>query len=319
MKKLGLFLLPLSFLSFFSSCNEKKEWYQDNNFIDSLTKDDVGLEKEVMVNGLAHKVRLIGIDHDDLVDELGEAHTTWEFVNLISDSDGYSLATPWYWQWGDISSNDNFPNSDLRRAIDGLGGGCVSWYQKSSTTKSTTYTKPVIDMLPGSLKSVLKEVKKPVALGNNYDVLTYNSKLFPLSVSEMVTGDPPPGPIQYEQEGKTYDFYAGVQFAYTTRIKHQVKWHDGAAIQETEITDYDKSKIWIHWDMIPINFAGYNNPNDIYGGKYWTRSPCLHMAEGANSICENGKRGDVEYEGGSMIWYYLYGVAPAFCLGASKK
>ncbi|MCQ2793989.1 MAG: DUF6273 domain-containing protein [Bacilli bacterium] len=299
MKKI-MFVMPLMVVSLLANCNNKKQWYQDSNFINSLTKDDVGLEKEVEVNGLKHKVRLIDVDHDNLTDKSGKAHTTWEFANLISDKNGYSLATVWNFEKGTSSNNYDFLNSNLRKAIDGGGNAQLCWYRKDETkaTQDSEYkNKSVLDMLPSDLKAVLKEVVKEIAVGNNYEVRTYNTKLFPLSYQEMI--DTIPEGTAVAKEGFTYKFYQGDDVS-NKRIKWQIKHHDGASIKSTKIEEKD-------WDL--ENYAGVNMESDPSGGYSFTRSP--HTGGTGNVMHYITNVGEFN---SSQIYGYANSVAPAFCI-----
>ncbi|MCQ2792714.1 MAG: hypothetical protein MJ208_04260, partial [Bacilli bacterium] len=162
------FKMPSSPVSVTITAIEEDLWYLDEKYISNLNEDNIGTTRNLRVNGINHIVRLIGIDHDDLADGSGKAHTTWEFANLLSDSDGYSLAAVWNWEKGTSSINQNYLDSNLREVFDGGGKGGLYWYRKkqetSEQTQQTEYAnKTVFDMLPSNLQNVIKEVKKPVA------------------------------------------------------------------------------------------------------------------------------------------------------------
>lgn len=281
-------------------------WYLDTDYLNSLKPEDVnangGVTQVIPVNGKLHKVRLIGVDHDELADDSGnKAHTTWEFVNYISDSNGYSIATPWNWKFGETSIAQDYPNSNLRKALDGQGNGEIAWYEKGSPTKSTAYTTSVLDMLPKDLQGVLKEVKKDVAIGPNMTVKSFNTKLFPLSYREMTTATD----TQAAEEGTTYARYKGmIQDKDIRRLKHQVKWQEGAATDSTVITDtgYEFTEA--------DNFAGFNsNQQEVYGGYCWLRSPVTtSTASSAFQLSVGGSF--LKYQ----VYMYTLAVAPAFCL-----
>lgn len=281
-------------------------WYLDNNYLNNLKDDDInkngGVTQTVLINGQKHKVRLIGIDHDDLSTGNGKAHTTWEFENYICDSNGYSLATPWNWQDGEYSNTKNYFDSNLRKALDGQGKGEIAWYEKGSPTKSAFYVNPVIDMLPAKLKNVLKEVKKNVSIyeSDAFVVESYNTKLFPLSYSEVVK-TPPTGA---NNEGSTYFRYGGTTGDRDiNRLKHQIKWHDGAINMYTKITDVDIGT------ATASNYAGFNASDEYYGGYCWLRSP--HTNGSASSAWQLSVGGSfLSYSGYS----YALAVAPAFCI-----
>lgn len=138
--KLKFLLVPLLTASFLASCNsaKNKKWYEYNDWWNYCSSgkngeqamtDDIGKEVNVTVNGQVHKVRLIGVEHDVLSDDTTKkAHCTFEFSNLLSDSNGYSLATLWNTKDGTSSTNYDYENSDLRTALDGIVNGALRWY-----------------------------------------------------------------------------------------------------------------------------------------------------------------------------------------------
>ena len=278
----------------------KSDWwnYCSNGVLgEQASVSDIGKEVELTVNNQIHKVRLIGVDHDELNDGSGnKAHCTFEFANLLSDSDGYSLATLWNTDDGESSTNYDYLNSDLRKALDGQGNGTLRWYQKESETKSTTYTTSVINMLPSGLQSEIKTVKKEVATSTSYDPTNYDAKIFVLTFREMTQR---PSPYAKE-EGATYQYYKDNDDN-PSRIKHQVMWHTGAVTSPTKITDSD-----ITWSA--NNYAGHNSSTDRYGGYYWLASPNADDSSRAWGADVGGVLGsNVVYDG-------AFAVAPAFCI-----
>ncbi len=94
--------MPLLALSLLTSCNnpeplEECTWEKISAISKAGNASEwfkVGDEKTVEVNGQPHKVRIIGFNQDkDLNNK--PIGITFEFVNLISDSNGCSLATLW--------------------------------------------------------------------------------------------------------------------------------------------------------------------------------------------------------------------------------
>ncbi|MCQ2795731.1 MAG: DUF6273 domain-containing protein [Bacilli bacterium] len=274
------------------------KWWLDNNFISSLTEEDVGLTKEVLVEGVVHPVRLIGIDHDVIVEEdpevePGKAHTTWEFVNLISDANGYSIATPWNWEDGDGSTNGNFVNSTLRKALDGEGEAknkVLQWYQKGESLKSEIYSgKCILDMLDSDLRSVLKLVEKPIGAGS------YEAKLFLLSYRELSATST----SQYAyNEGDTYVYYKNHDYS-EARIHKQIS-DTSLSPESVEITDGNTS--------CTDNYAGCFDPSTL-GSALWLRSLYGYRLNQRTWYLETD--GDFYVD---LVWYNAYGVAPAFCI-----
>ena len=278
------------------------KWYEDKAYIASLTIDDIGTEQEVEVNGVIHKVRLIGIDHD--VDENGNViHTTWEFVNLISDENGYCLATYWKNTATTAGSNYDFLNSSIRKALTGKGDGDLHWFEKDSKTFSTTYAdKTVLSMLPSDLASVLKNVKKKVNINTDgtWTLTDFTDKLFLLSTKEMGYTS------SAAEDLPIYDYYKNhTSETDAIRIKYQPKWHDGARTEVLSGTDLDGE-----YTSTKYSYAGYNSSTQANGGVYWLRSPGSGFSNGA-WFCGGGG-----YLNGSgyLVYYDAVGVAPAFCI-----
>lgn len=255
----------------------------------------VGTTKNLTVNGINQPVRVIGFNHDELADGSGKkAGITFEFVNLLSDSNGYSLATVWNWMNGSSSTNYDYPNSNLRKALDGEGSGSLAWYQKGSTTKSSYGT--ALSMLPADLQSEIKKVKKPIATTSSYGVTSYDTKLFTLSYREMTAS----GTSSYaKEEGSAYAFYTGSGDTDANRIKHQPKWHDEAVTTYTKITD---------GNYAAYNYAGYNSTTDTYGGYSWLRSPYSYDSNRAWRVSTDGALSS------SSVYLSAFAVAPAFCI-----
>ncbi|MCQ2792779.1 MAG: InlB B-repeat-containing protein, partial [Bacilli bacterium] len=239
---------------------------------------EVGEEKTIKVNEIDQKVRIIGFDHDDLMNGECKAGITFEFVNLLSDKNGYSLATLWDTKRGADSNSNNFLNSDLRYALEKkpeYRKSGLHWYTKDSAEQSLIVDS-VIDMLPNDLVNNLQVAKKYVATTRmhwtDYIIEHYDAKVFVLTYTEMTnTID-----IRSRAEGHIYDYYRSHDDN-ASRIKHQVKWHEGANTTETDIVDLGYSA---------KSYAGYNNATDSYGGLYWLPSPYGDTT--ARSINDNG-------------------------------
>ena len=268
-------------------------------------KYHIGDYKYLTVNGQPHKVRIIDTKHDEIVNEQGEktgekANYTFEFANLLSDKNGYSLATLWRTDYPESPAIANYFDSDLRKAVDGVGTGSLSWYTKGDDKVSTEYTTSTLDMLPNDLTSQLKMVQKNVRIYDGVEdqhFNSYNAKLFLLTHNEMNTN-----PISEGYEGTTYQFYKDNNTD-SARIKHQVKWHDNAALTYTQIND--KSEYGAEQ-----NFAGFNNEKEENGGLYWSVSPNC-------TVCNESWR--VDFDGslemhGYLIRRYAFAIAPAFCI-----
>lgn len=205
MKKLGLLAAPLMTLSILASCGggtkpePVKKWYKYDDWWNycsngikgsQATKYDIGREVEVDVNGIAHKVRLIGVDHPISIQRTeAEAHCTFEFENVLWDYDSDTQMQTYWWE-GDEKDRDNgdFPNSKLNIFLNGENG----------STKGSVFA-----MLSKDLQGAIKKVTKEIGLkpkGGQWSVGTYETKLFPLSYKEMYYADD-------AYEGCTYGYY----------------------------------------------------------------------------------------------------------------
>lgn len=305
--------------------SDSNAWYLDTKYLNSLTVDDVkaGTIQMVKVNGVYHQVRLIGIDHDELADKSGKkAHTTWEFTNVISDKNGYSLAT----FWNDTATNvpcASYLDSTMRYALVGKYEDkkpSFGWYEKESHTKSKKYNDPVIKMLPSDLVEKIKPVTKKVAIfdkvAGTCTTIDCKDKLFILSSDEMGQ----PNDERELETGTLYDYYNNEPSEYTQwderRIKKQVKGLGKEHVESpADITDglFDGPK---------ENIAGYNSSTENCGTGYWLRDiapkvgfedyEIVGSAYGGSSggaIC--AKRSVPGHGDGNEL---AAPIAPAFCL-----
>lgn len=322
MKKTCLLVMPLMALSFLASCNNSTPWYKDTKYLSSLTKEDItkegGTIKTLKVNGKEHKVRLIGVDEDytDITkpDET-KIHTTWEFVNLISDKNGFSLAT----QWNDTNitktSVYNYKEASIRNALNGVNVKNVHWSEKEATSWSTTYNCSVLDMINAENKGFGDVLKKPIKLVSIYNEKkqpnpgfedrVINDKLFLLSPREMGCSSP-----TQEEGSATYTYYEGhTETTDTIRIKKQVN--------ESSIFDADmKVKIPYSeesgqlYENKVYNYGGHN-PEESRGGIWWFRSPYTGQPELGHPYRCTSTGSCVVNAGANEA---SHNVAPAFCI-----
>lgn len=165
----------------------------------------IGDEKLVNINNKDHRVRIIGFNHDTLKsDKTKTAGITFEFANVITNSDGNADTTYWNNKSGSSSTNYKYSESTLN---DYLNKGESSIFNK----------------LPDELKAdgIIKEVYKPVAEGSSYEISkTYTTNLFPLSYREITATED----SEYaKEEGSAYQFYTGKNYdTDNNRIKKKV-------------------------------------------------------------------------------------------------
>ncbi|MCQ2795132.1 MAG: hypothetical protein MJ214_02850 [Bacilli bacterium] len=309
MKKL-VFIMPLMAISLLASCNNggsnSKQWYLDSDYINSLTYEDIGTVNKVKVNGLDHKVRLIDVDKDTDKDNK-KIHTTWEFVNLLSDNSGYSLATQWNDATDESIASYNYLDSSIRKALTGEGGGHILWAQKGATKWSTTYKKSVLEMLPSDLVNVLVAPKKRATCFEyntwvEKDIINANGdfdKLFLLSTEEM--WDVSPG------DERAYFYYSGRKASKIgeLRIKKQINATE-QSIDAPEIA-YTSESGQLYHDVI-VNIAGFNYSSDKSGGGYYLLRNVVPSDDRVKGVIFNG-----EY-GGFAPSSCAFAVAPAFCI-----
>lgn len=270
----------------------------NNNLADKIF--NIGDEKTVMVNNQEHKVRIIGFNHD--TDSSGNrCGITFEFVDLISDENGYSLAGLWKNTNTTTNANFDYPNSTIRKNLTGKGSGVLSWYEKGGTTHSSRSTS-VLEMLPNDLLDVMCDVKKLVktkeGISSNWVDTEFVDKLFLLATSEKgftsSIGDGYP----------VYDFYRNhTEQTDEVHVKQQVKKGDGALGDGTSITDTD------YREGTKKSYAGHNNPTDGHGSIYWLRTPNTDYAVRAWCVWHDGKVSD-----NLSVYNYAFCVAPAFCI-----
>ncbi|MCQ2792193.1 MAG: DUF6273 domain-containing protein [Bacilli bacterium] len=312
MKKLSLLVMPLMAVSLLMSCGsgdtpepQLNRWYTyedwwnycSNGNVDSEAAiDDVGKIVPLTVNGQVHKVRLIDVDKD--VDRNGnKIHTTFEFANLISDENGYSLASLWQDDEDGEDCNFDYLNSTIRKNLVGYGNGKIMWYEKDSATRSSR-SQSVLDMLPSDLRSVLKIAKKKVNLNTtgSWVETDLRDELFLLSANEMNEQTPD------VEKGNAYEYYknAKPKEADPIRIKQQVKGTDGARIDSLAITDNAYG--------FGYSYAGHNSSTTGEGGYSWLRSPGTDVSYDAWIVSTGGRL----YIG--YVCNYAFAFAPAFCI-----
>lgn len=284
-------------------------WYEDQDYLNGLTSEDIGTTNVVIVNGVGHVVRLIGVDED--VDNSGTPiHTTWEFANLISDENGYSLGTYWNDTNSKTDANDNYFNSSVRAALVGEGAGTANWFQYFGTEHdeddnlhfSDYYANQNVleDMLPDELVAELKTPVKPINVYNSgakaWEEQTLEDKLFLLAYKEI--GQKSGG----EASATPYAYYENGFEESELRIKQQVRGRDGA-----RTTTFKTDALDGRFEGDKYNYAGFNSATEGEGGWYLLRSPYITHT----SIYTVGTRGlsnfyDCRYNAGA--------VAPAFCI-----
>ncbi|MCQ2795416.1 MAG: DUF6273 domain-containing protein [Bacilli bacterium] len=225
---------------------------------------------------------------------------TFEFADLISDANGYSLASLWQNTSTTEGSNYNYIDSTIRKNLTGKGRGSIMWYEKGSGTVSKEYTTSVYDMLPDDLteEGILKTTRKKVNLHTTGDWVEtdVDDKLFLLSVSEMKYQ------TDYAEVGEPYEYYknADTEKADPIRIKQQVKGSADALIDVTPITEsaYGSGS----------SYAGYNSSAVGEGGRSWLRSPTIRYRDAAWMCKSDGDLANV------YVYRCASATAPAFCI-----
>ena len=243
---------------------------------------------------------------DKDVDKNGNTiHCTFEFVNLLSDENGYSLVTQWNDTNDENTANHKYTKSTIRHALNGEDVDDVLWAQKGQTTWSSNYTCSVLDMLDEGNLGLVDVIKAPskwinINNGDGWEEETINDKLFLLSPVEM-GGER----SEYEEtKTVTYSYYDGATD--DKRIKKQVKGDDPYAPDNVPVIPDDKEQIF---EGSVNNHAGYNMKADETGGGYsWLRSS---RTKNSNSAFLVGFTG---WLGGWEVYNNTSGVAPAFCI-----
>lgn len=199
---------------------------------------NLGETKTVKVNDIDHQVRIIGFNHDVDSDNR-PIGLTFEFVNTIYiDSSSNSLV--WENKSGDLSTNKNFPHSNLN---------CYLNYDDHS----------VLSYLDDNLKSAIKTTYKKVGLQLQEEYITdypYPAKLFPLSNREIGGNNE----AVAEGEGTIYEFYDSYHKA---DQDPQPQWY------KTDAYDRRVEGYWLRSPCIEYNNAAwrvYNYHTDKTGG-----------------------------------------------------
>ncbi|MCQ2795012.1 MAG: DUF6273 domain-containing protein [Bacilli bacterium] len=313
MKKICVIAISIMTLSLLANCNkseplltlEECSWEKIKEISQTGKANDyfkIGDEKTVTVNSLPHKVRIIDFNKD--VDKDGNnIGITFEFVNLISDSSGYSLAT----QWNDISnqsiSNHNYLDSSVRMALVGekQDKGHILWAHFNATTWSSDKSS-VLDMLnkdnPDLLNAITAPKKSVMCFEKGVwvskEIVNSNGdydKLFLLSPEEMGNTT---------EQGDIYDYYLGDKDILKRRVKKQIKCDE--IMTEYTYVKSDEQKF-----QYPVmSYAGYNEKDG--GGYAWSRSPNTNNNDFAWLIGSNGSIGN------NRVDSYARSLAPAFCI-----
>lgn len=315
-------------------------WNYCSNGIEGsqATVDDIGKEVNLEVNGQIHKVRLIDVDKD--TDSVGnKIHTTFEFANLLSDENGYSLATYWQNTNNTLTANFNYMNSTIRAVLngndyEGSSKSDINYFQyfgededytdesKGTTGQNKYYSlnyknKSVLSMLPAGLTKVLATPSKYINTFNysedQFVETTINDKLFLLSAYEMGYKDD--DVRGQEASTTTYKYYRGhIDYEDSIRTKRQVKGADGARKNPLYADDLEGAYVPSGYNS-KISAAGLNQTNA--GGLYWLRSPYIQKFKPEEFICEGAAWcADSAFIDGFYEFAYdrAYGIAPAFCI-----
>lgn len=275
----------------------------------------IGDEKIMKVNGRDHRVRIIGFDQD--VDKNGDnIGITFEFATLISDSDGYSIATQWNDTNSTGSANYNYLDSSVRMALVGekQEKGHILWAQysnKATTTWSSAYeNKTVLNMIENSnpgFTNIIVAPKKTVECnkdGTWTDTPIINNsgeydKLFLLSPKEMGNNATREGAYAYYQEKDDTKLKV-------LRVKKQFNGNDALR----DVPTIPRGSAGQEYQNDVFSFAGYNYSSDNTGGGYsWLRSPHAYVAYLAWCVHYDGV---LDYYGD--VCNSAFAVAPAFCI-----
>ncbi|MCQ2795197.1 MAG: InlB B-repeat-containing protein [Bacilli bacterium] len=257
-------------------------------------------------------VRIIGFDHD--VDKDGNPiGITFEFKDLISDKNGYSLAAQWNDTSATTTSNHNYLTTSIRKVLNDPGKVSY-WAKKGGITWSTEYDDSVINMLPSELTAdgVLKAPKKYVACYNNdlgvwedktIDTIGVYDKLFLLSPREM-------GKENDHQESKEhtspYAYYENSATSEVICVKKQVKGNEECTITSTIDSEQGQA-----YRGNVANYAGYNMKSGTSGGGfYWLRSPFTSDDDKAWYVYYNGNISTAN----GFAYATAGAIAPAFCI-----
>lgn len=298
---------------------------------------NIGDVKDVTINGITQQVRIIGFNQDKDKDG-NQIGITFEFVNLLSDENGYSFATYWQNTNATDTATYDYTDSTLRAVLNGndYSGSSqqsINWFQyygdtedESPSGKNRHFTidekyadKPVLSMLPDDLVSVLATPSKIVNVYDDdssvFTETTVDDKLFVLSPREM-------GYHKGNQESSTfaYQYYENCTDQIDAiRIKKQIKGSDGARTSPVRSSNREYLYLEGAYDPVPgspdgkASYAGYNSDVNNLGAPYWLRSPNSDSYAGDNAWSVN-QEGMVDYLSQIYVFKHAQGLAPAFCI-----
>lgn len=183
---------------------------------------NIGEEKTVMLNNQPHKVRIIDFNKDVIHNEgdgpIKKAGITFEFANVISDSDGCGININWDMDGDQIGDNCHFTMADINQFLNPVNG----------ETSDCVY-----NLLPKELREVIKLVDKKVATsddgGEVYEVKEpFSTLLFPLAYSEFTKDELDPVDYVFHNEGDLYKFYenpdSGIRIKQSTNGADRSYW-----------------------------------------------------------------------------------------------
>ena len=303
-----------------SKAGKANEWFKVGDTKKLQLKHQDANSNGIIDDGeLYQTVRIVGINEDytelptdgSKPDSNKTIGITFEFVDLISDTNGYSLATQWNDTNDSNTANHNYLNSSIRYALNKKtgSGGCdrILWAQKGATEWSNEsgglYTdKSVLDMLPDELtkEGILKTPAKYINIyDDGWKEQTVEDKLFLLSPKEMGnTKDTE----QEESHTTTYSYYKNAEDI--KRVKKQIKGND----ESTSFSEIPSGTGQTYEDTVH-SYAGYNFKSDSNeGGFSWLRSPYTNDNGDAWSVYVDG------YLSNYSVYSNAYAVAPAFCI-----
>ena len=205
---------------------------------------------EKCINGRTYTIRLIGTNHDSLMDQSSsgstKAKTTWEFTNLV----GYSrLGLPFDYMDYD-SDNDAYWPSNMQGYLSANG--------------MQTYLSNILASLPSELQRGIKFVGKDCYVNRDYidqgsiGTYTYKEgcKLFLLSATEIGAGSSSSWPV----EGSAYSYYSGLGTGSNTkRVKDyygatsgNAYWLRSPSLDHTYLWCYvgDSGGIYCYYDTV---------------------------------------------------------------------
>lgn len=148
----------------------------------------VDQKRKIIANNIEQEVRVIGINHDQCVENNRIATLTFQFTHLFADVNGNQISTSWH--DGDDNPHRNYFKSDLYQALTRPDPKSdIRWL---FTNRGYVYSNTsALDMVDSNTSKFFKNVQRKVNVfneeSNKWELVTYPTNFFVLTPASMYT------------------------------------------------------------------------------------------------------------------------------------